>query len=467
MKRLSYKKNNKIINKRLSKINGGRPPIEDNQCNIVATLYGHTASVNSVAFHPTAPLMATGSSDWTMKLWLLSPDGSGPICVATLQNYSIVLCLAFHSTAPLLATGNGDMTAKLWRLWDDNSSATCVATLEGHHGSITSVAFHPATPLLATGSRDNTTKLWRLSSDNLSATCVVTLYGHTAPVNSVTFHPTAPLLATGSNDLTAKLWRFSPDGSKATCVSTLQGHFSHVWSVVFHPTAPLLATGSSDGTAKLWRLSYDKTVKLWLFSSHNWSANCVATLEGHISWVNSLAFHPTAPFLATGSSDYIVKLWRLSDDNSSATCVATIQGHGMQVNSMAFHPTAPLLATGSGDYTVKLWRCKILIGPYNNFILYPKITGVNESICNKLCPLCNINLCMKNVANPNNINGYIVKLSNGTPTSDVYQHYKCIHRYLLHEHLDINDVSIASETIHDLLNMDNKADALIGVDFYN
>ena len=41
--------------------------------------------------------------------------------------------------------------------------------------------------------------------------------------------------------------------SDATCVSTLQGHSSSVWSVAFHPSAPYLATGSGDHTAKLWR----------------------------------------------------------------------------------------------------------------------------------------------------------------------------------------------------------------------
>ena len=40
----------------------------------------------------------------------------------------------------------------------------------------------------------------------------------------------------------------------------------------------------------------------------------------------------------------------------SPFCVATLKGHGRQVNSMAFHPTAPLLASGSYDKTVKLWR---------------------------------------------------------------------------------------------------------------
>ena len=88
----------------------------------------------------------------------------------------------------------------------------------------------------------------------------------------------------------------------------------------------------------------------------NSSATCVATSNGHSSPVTTVVFHPTAPLLATGSSDSTVRLWLLSSDNSSATCVATLEGHRDYVSSVAFHPTAPLLATGSGDETVRLWR---------------------------------------------------------------------------------------------------------------
>ena len=83
---------------------------------------------------------------------------------------------------------------------------------------------------------------------------------------------------------------------------------------------------------------------------------CVATLEGHSCYVHSVAFHPTAPLLATGSCDNTAKLWRISADGSAATRVATLEGHNNCVWSVAFHPTAPLLATGSGDKTAKLWR---------------------------------------------------------------------------------------------------------------
>ena len=87
---------------------------------------------------------------------------SSATCVATLKgNSDWVTSMAFHPTLPLLATGSADNTVRLWLLSSDNSSATCVATLEGHSESITSAAFHPTAPLLATGSVDNTVKLWR------------------------------------------------------------------------------------------------------------------------------------------------------------------------------------------------------------------------------------------------------------------------------------------------------------------
>ena len=131
----------------------------------------------------------------------------------------------------------------------------------------------------------------------------------------------------------------------ATCVSTLEGHIGSVYDVAFHPSAPYLATGSDDKTAKLWLLKADCG-----------AATCVSTLQGHSGSVYSVAFHPSAPYLATGSGDSTTKLWLLNADCSSATCVSTLQGHSSIVFSVAFHPSAPYLATVSWDKTAKLWR---------------------------------------------------------------------------------------------------------------
>jgi WD40 repeat protein len=331
------------------------------------TQNGHTHGVNSVAFHPMAPLLATGSDDTTAKLWSFSPDGSpATTCVATLRGHSnCVRSVAFHPTAPLLATGSSDRTAKLWRFSPDGPTAPiCVPTLAGHTDWVTSVAFHPTAPLLATGSADNTAKLWRFSLDGSTATFVATLAGHAASVNSVAFHPTEPLLATGSSDSTAKLWRFSPDGSTATCVATLVGHAGGVNSVAFHPTEPLLATGSSDATMKLWKLS-ERSPQPDAHPNPLFSANAeeppevnnplfiVVSQSGGV--VRSVAFDPkNGSLLATVDNRYTVKLWQLTSDHQSAIYVNTLENGG--ANSIAFHPTRPLLATGTYLTDAKLYN---------------------------------------------------------------------------------------------------------------
>ena len=128
-----------------------------------------------------------------------------------------------------------------------------------------------------------------------------------------------------------------------------------ITSVAFCPTAPLLATGStaqSNGMT-LWKLK--KGIN-FSHPSYNWDMDGRVNLNGHTGIVTSVAFHSTAPLLATGSGDNTVRLWLLSSDNSSATCVATLTGHSGSVFSVAFHPTAPLLATGSDDNTMRFWR---------------------------------------------------------------------------------------------------------------
>jgi WD40 repeat protein len=57
-------------------------------------------------------------------------------------------------------------------------------------------------------------------------------------------------LASGSRDNTVKLWSVEWQNE----VTTLQGHSSYVFSVAFSPDGKYLASGSDDKTVKLWSI---------------------------------------------------------------------------------------------------------------------------------------------------------------------------------------------------------------------
>ena len=201
--------------------------VEDRQC--VATLRGHTRSVNVVAFSPDGLRLASGSNDNTVRLWWIEDRQ----CVAAvLQGHTdMVTAVAFSPDGRLLASGSGDKTVRLWRV----EGRQCVASLQGPTSSVGTVAFSPDGRLLASGSDDKTVRLWRVEDRQ----CVAILQD-TKRVGAVAFSPDGRLLASGSGDKTVRLWRVED----RQCVAILQGHTWDVTAVAFSPDGRRLASGS-------------------------------------------------------------------------------------------------------------------------------------------------------------------------------------------------------------------------------
>ena len=283
----------------------------------------HDSPVNSIAFNPDGSLLASGSRDNVVRLWI--PDTE--TLQATLHGHTAsVLSVAFSSDGSLLASGSADGTIRIW----NPHTETLQATLHGHTTSVLSVAFSPDGSLLASGSADGTVRLWDLVTETLQAT----LEAHMDSVLSVTFSLDGLLLASASADGLVGLW----DPHTETLQTTL-GHESPVLSIAFSPDGDFLATGSTDGTARLW-------------DPH--MVQLKATL-GHESPVESVAFDGS--MLVTGSQDGRVRQWELTTltaPPSSSQESEAPRGSESQPEGVTASTASPLTETTLDESVVTL-----------------------------------------------------------------------------------------------------------------
>jgi sugar lactone lactonase YvrE len=126
----------------------------------------------------------------------------------------------------------------------------------------------------------------------------------------------------------------TPPGPRFESKATLTGHNSPVNCVAFSPDGTLLASVGFE-QIKLWEVN---------------TAKVKTTLEGHKGRVSSVAFSPGGGRLASGGEDKTIKLWLLA----TGQLLTTLEGHKDSVTAVAFGPDGNTLASASVK-EIKLW----------------------------------------------------------------------------------------------------------------
>ncbi|NJL49449.1 MAG: NACHT domain-containing protein, partial [Leptolyngbyaceae cyanobacterium SM2_5_2] len=209
-------------------------------------LRGHTDSVRSLAWDPTSQRLASGSADYTIRLWQVETGQ----CLRVIAGHTNkIRSVAWNPVQPLLASAGDDETLRLW----DTETGEQMRLLQGHDKWLLTVAWHPKGQWLASGSADQTIRLW----DSASGELLQVFSGHHSQVQSVAFSPVEPILASASGDSTVKLWHIET----GTLLRTLSGHTNQVQAVAFSADGQTLASSSNDGTLKLWHCATGENVR--------------------------------------------------------------------------------------------------------------------------------------------------------------------------------------------------------------
>ncbi|GAA6618669.1 hypothetical protein [Scytonema sp. NUACC26] len=297
----------------------------------VNRLEGHHDIVWAVSFSPDGQLLASGSTDRTIKVW--RRDG---FLLQTLKGHKdAITSVTFSPDGQTLASASLDRTVKIWRRNSTVGTFDLVPykTLKGHKDWVYSVSFSPDGKMLASTSKDGNVYLWRTDGNLIKI-----LHGHRGWVNWVCFSPDGKFIASVSEDKTIKIWR--RDGR---LVKTLLGHEKGLTSVAFSPNGQMLASAGRDKTIKLWRWSDFDTQDGVIFSLYR-------TLQHHSATIWSLSFSPNSQQLASAGDDNAINLW-----STNGTFIQSFKGHSDAVASVVFSPDNKLLVSASYDKTVKQW----------------------------------------------------------------------------------------------------------------
>jgi serine/threonine protein kinase len=290
------------------------------------TLGGHQGAITALAISPDSRLIASGSTDQTIRLWSLK-TGELLHCWEGRARFpqgheGSVTALVFSPNSRVLISGSADGRIKQWDL--RNFQLFC--DLAGHGWGISALALSGQEPLLVSGSQDGLIQLWDLETE----TRIANLVQLHQPVTGLVVDATGQTLWSSSGKPICH-WNLKND----QLLTTLKGHTDTVTAIALSRDGSTLISAGSDKLLKLWNLNTGQQQKL---------------IAAHRDRICCLAVHPRQPWFASASEDSTIKLWDLWTGRRLASLRQT-----WSVNAMAFSPKG-LLVSGGVDATLQIWQ---------------------------------------------------------------------------------------------------------------
>ncbi|MEB3831200.1 WD40 repeat domain-containing protein [Phormidium sp. CCY1219] len=295
---------------------------------LILTIEGESATIQSLAFSPNGRLLAVGGgrNDPKIEVWDLQAEKR----IYRLEGHQIrVLALAFSPDGKTLVSGGEGGLINVW----DLETGELRHTLLDHSSHILSLAITPDGRNLVSGALDGM-KLWDLGEMQLIGSLV-----KFQPIYAVAIRPDGRLIAGGDDGGNITLWPLLPENETPIYGNAIATPFVQdrgITTLAFTPDGGSLISGSLDSRIHRWDLVRGESIY---------------TLVEHKSWIRSIQVNPKGGIFASVSRDGI-RLW----DLRTGELIGVLSVELNWAQTIAWSPDGNSIASGGLDRSVKIWR---------------------------------------------------------------------------------------------------------------
>ncbi|KAE8910517.1 Ribosome biogenesis protein [Phytophthora fragariae] len=347
--------------------------------NTLALVFnGHTGRIRSLAVDPYGQYVASGSDDFTVRIWELET-------ARCLQVYKVgavvhklswnpnkdhqLLAVAAAKKVFIIATGTGsaDQTELTNALVGDADDSIKTSTDDNTEGDVQVVDEDEAT-VEADALKKKVPVTWRFYSgtkdkhkskkaaerpwlERRVGTGIRVVLHHTSDVKDVAWHNKGDYLSTvapGAGSGAVLIHQIS----KRKTQNPFQKSVGQVQCVLFHPSKPFFFH-ATQRHVRVYNLVKQSIVK---------------KLSSGVKWISSMAVHPNGDHLLVGSYDRRL-CW--FDLDLSSRPFKTLKYHEKAVRDVSYHAKYPLMASASDDGTIHIFHAMVYSDLMKNPLIVP------------------------------------------------------------------------------------------------